>query len=95
MGNLFQNKRFQNAMFFLATLSSLVYLTWRAGFTLPWKNDAISIVFGILLLGSEITSALGTYELYWRKSRSNQVETKAAENSRKLVSGRGRPDCDA
>lgn len=76
MGNLFQNKRFQNAMFFLATLSSLVYLTWRAVFTLPWKNDAISIVFGILLLGSEITSALGTYELYWRKSRSNQVELK-------------------
>lgn len=76
MKNLFQNKKFQNTMFFLATISSMGYLIWRAVFTLPWKNDWISILFGILLLGSEIVAALGTYELYWRKSRAGQFELK-------------------
>ena len=63
-------------MFLLATLTSLVYLTWRAVFTLPWKNSAVAIVFGLLLLGSEITSALGTFELYWSKSHANKMELK-------------------
>ena len=74
MGKLFQNKRFQNTMFFFATLTSVIYLVWRAVFTLPLKNGIIALIFGILLLVSEITSALGTYELYYRKNRSNKVD---------------------
>ena len=50
MNNLFKNRKFQNTMFLLATTTSILYLTWRAVFTLPWKNDAVSILFGILLL---------------------------------------------
>ena len=74
MGKLFQNKRFQNTMFLLATITSVIYLVWRAVFTLPLKNGIIALIFGIMLLVSEITSALGTYELYYRKNRSNKVD---------------------
>ncbi len=74
MGKLFRNKRFQNTMFFFATLTSIIYLVWRAVFTLPLKNGIIALIFGIMLLVSEITSALGTYELYYRKNRSNKVD---------------------
>ena len=66
-------------MFLFATLTSILYLIWRAVFTLPWKNDAICIIFGILLLGSEITSAFGTYELYWSKSHASKMELKLPE----------------
>ena len=74
MGKLFQNKKFQNTMFFFATLTSIIYLVWRAVFTLPLKNGIVALIFGIMLLVSEITSALGTYELYYRKNRSNKVD---------------------
>lgn len=74
MGKLFQNKKFQNAMFFFATLTSVIYLVWRAVFTLPFQSGAVAIIFGVMLLVSEITSALGTYELYYRKNRSNKVD---------------------
>lgn len=76
MKNPFENRTFQNTMFLLATITSIIYLTWRLVFTLPWKNDAVCIIFGILLLGSEITSALGTYELYWGKSHVAKMELK-------------------
>ena len=74
MGKLFQNKKFQNTMFFFATLTSIIYLLWRAIFTLPFQSGIVAIIFGIMLLVSEITSALGTFELYYRKSRSNKIE---------------------
>lgn len=61
-------------MFFFATLTSVIYLVWRAVFTLPLHNGIIALVFGIMLLISEISAALGTYELYYRKNRSNKVD---------------------
>ncbi len=74
MGKLFQNKRFQNTMFFFATLSSIIYLLWRAFFTLPLRDGVVTAVFGVMLLVSEISAALGTYELYYRKNRANKVD---------------------
>lgn len=76
---MFKNKKFANAIFILATVSSIIYLLWRAFFTLPLHNGAVSLVFGILLLGSEIAAALGTYELYWRKSHLNRMDIKRPE----------------
>jgi len=73
---MFKNKKFADAIFILATVSSIIYLLWRAFFTLPLHNGAVSLVFGILLLGSEIAAALGTYELYWRKSHLNKMDLK-------------------
>ena len=61
-------------MFILATLTSVIYLVWRAVFTLPLQGGVVAILFGILLLVSEITSALGTFELYYRKARSSKVD---------------------
>ena len=74
MGKLFQNQKFQNTMFFFATVTSVIYLLWRLIFTLPFQEGPIALIFGIMLLISEITSALGTYELYYRKNRSNKVD---------------------
>ena len=74
MGKLFQNKKFQNTMFFFATLTSTIYLVWRAVFTLPLHNGIIALIFGILLLVSEFSAAMGTFELYYRKNRSNSVD---------------------
>jgi len=74
LDKLFRNRKFQNTMFLLATITSVLYLTWRAVFTLPFQNGAIALIFGIMLLVSEISSALGTYELYWSKTRSSQVD---------------------
>lgn len=76
---MFKNKKFANAIFILATVSSIIYLLWRAFFTLPLHNGVVSLVFGILLLGSEIAAALGTYELYWRKSHLNRMDIKRPE----------------
>ena len=68
---MFKNAKFANVIFILAAVSSTIYLLWRAIFTLPLKNGVVSLVFGILLLGSDIAAALGTFELYWRKSHLN------------------------
>ena len=73
---MFKNKKFADAIFILATVSSIIYLVWRAFFTLPLHNGAVSLIFGILLLGSEIAAALGTYELYWRKSHLSKMDLK-------------------
>ena len=56
-------------MFLLATITSIIYLNLARGiYAALEERRHIAIIFGILLLGSEITSALGTYELYWGKS---------------------------
>ena len=74
MGKLFQNPKFQNTMFFFATITSVIYLLWRLIFTLPLQEGPVALIFGIMLLVSEISAALGTYELYWRKKRANKVD---------------------
>ncbi len=61
-------------MFLLATITSAIYLIWRAIFTLPIKNGIFALIFGVMLLVSEISAALGTYELFWSKNRSSQVD---------------------
>lgn len=70
---MFKNPKFAKAMFLLATVSSVVYLTWRLLFTLPWQGGAVALIFGILLLGSEFAAAIGTFELYARKSRASKI----------------------
>ena len=71
---MFKNRRIANVFFLLATLSATVYLLWRALFTLPFGDGVFSAVFAILLLASEIASALGSFELYLRKSQSVKVD---------------------
>lgn len=76
-------------MFFFATLTSIIYLLWRAIFTLPFQSGIVAIIFGIMLLVSEITSALGTFELYYPKESFQQGRYDVAGDSQELVSGRG------
>lgn len=63
-----------NVVFLLATVSTTVYLLWRTFFTLPWQEGAFAVVFGLLLLASEIAAALGSFELYLRKVQSKHVD---------------------
>lgn len=69
-----REKRTAGIVFALATLTSLIYLTWRTLFTIPFEDGALSVFFGLLLLGSEIVSSLGTCELYLHKARSHDID---------------------
>lgn len=51
-----------------------IYLLWRLIFTLPLHGGLVALIMGILLLYSEIVSALGTFELFWRKNQSFTLE---------------------
>jgi cellulose synthase (UDP-forming) len=68
------NRTTANIVFIMATLSSMVYLGWRAFFTVPLSDGILAAVFGIVLLVCEITAALGSYELYLRKAQSAHVD---------------------
>ncbi len=68
------NRKLANVSFILAITSATVYLIWRAFFTLPLREGIIAASFGVLLLASEITSALGSFELYLRKAQSVHVD---------------------
>ena len=71
---MLKSRKTANIIFTLATLSTTVYLMWRAFFTLPFQEGVFAAVFGILLLVSEIASALGSFELYLRKAQSVNVD---------------------
>ena len=71
---LFENRKLQKIIFICSTISMSVYLLWRLIFTLPIHEGAVAFIMGILLLGSEIIAALGSFELFWRKNREFSVE---------------------
>ncbi|MEA4999995.1 MAG: glycosyltransferase [Candidatus Limiplasma sp.] len=71
---MLNNRKLANLSFILAFVSATVYLLWRAFFTLPWQDGILALAFGLLLLASEITSSLGSFELYLRKAQSTKVD---------------------
>ena len=71
---MFHNQKAANVFFLLAFISATVYLVWRAFFTLPLAEGFLAAFFGILLLVSEIASALGSFELYLRKAQSSHLD---------------------
>jgi len=66
-------KKSKKIIYLLAFLFSSVYLTWRAFFTLPWSESLFAIIFGILLLFSEVISNFTAVILIWSKNRAKQV----------------------
>ena len=68
---MIKNKKLTNAIFLITTVFMCIYLVWRLLFTLPFGYGAIALIFGCVLLWSETVAALGTFELFWRKSRTS------------------------
>ncbi|MBN7773826.1 glycosyltransferase [Clostridium aminobutyricum] len=71
---MLEKKKLQSLIFICATISMSVYLLWRLIFTLPFNGGVFALIMGILLLHSEIISALGTFELFWRKNKEFELE---------------------
>lgn len=66
-----ENKKLVKAIFIITAILMSIYLLWRLFFTLPLRDGLFPLAMGILLLGSEIVAALGTFELFWRKSKES------------------------
>ncbi len=64
-----KNKKLTKAIFLITTILMCIYLGWRTIFTLPFSDGIFPLVFGVLLLLSEMASAFSTFELFWRKSK--------------------------
>ncbi len=58
----------QNAFFLVTVVLMTIYLVWRVAFTLPLHDGLWQAIFGVLLVVAEITTAMTTFELYYRKS---------------------------
>ncbi len=68
-------KKNRERMLFIATACLMsLYLLWRLFFTLPLGEGWFALLMGVLLLWAEIESALGTFELFWRRGKVTTLE---------------------
>lgn len=74
-------------IYLLAFVFSLIYLTWRGLFTLPWHDSLFALIFGFLLWGSEIISNFTGLLLIWNKNKAQPIE-------KPVVSDEDYPDID-
>ncbi len=63
----------RNAFLLIATVLTIIYLIWRLLFTLPLNESIPEIIFGILLLMAEYVTCFTTFELFYRKYKSDSV----------------------
>lgn len=73
----YEKKR--NSVFILTYIFTSIYLVWRIFFTLPFSAGVLQIIFGVLLLLSEVITTLGSFELYYHKMRSGSKELEMPE----------------
>lgn len=65
-----QNReRIKKTIFILTLAAMTVYFVWRLFFTLPFRFGTLASVIGVILLVTEITGAVETFELYRNHSR--------------------------
>ncbi|MDE1547819.1 glycosyltransferase family 2 protein [Jeotgalibaca caeni] len=77
----------KKVVYSLAFLFSIVYLTWRGLYTLPFQESLFAIVFGILLWISEIVSNFTAVILIWSKNKAKEIK-------KPVVSNEDYPDVD-
>lgn len=65
--------RSKKMIYALTFLFSVVYLTWRGVYTLPFQESLFAIIFGIMLWISEIVSNFTGLILVWSKSQSKEI----------------------
>lgn len=67
-------------IFFLITaILMTIYLLWRIFFTLPFDQGLPQVIFGILLIVAETITVFTTFELYYRKIKSDRYELELPE----------------
>lgn len=67
------NKKLVNTIFIITTVLMCIYLLWRTVFTLPFRDGIFPLVFGVLLLLSEMAAAFSTFELFYRKAKESST----------------------
>lgn len=65
--------RSKKLVYTLTFLFSVIYLTWRGLYTLPFQESLFAIIFGLLLWISEIVSNFTGLILVWSKSQSKEI----------------------
>ncbi|MCA9765903.1 MAG: glycosyltransferase [Carnobacterium sp.] len=60
-------------MYWLAGISGVVYLLWRACYTLPFDESLFALIVGILLLISEVISSFTAFILIWSKHKYTEI----------------------
>lgn len=69
-----KDKHLFKIIFFLVTAILMsIYLIWRIFFTLPFDQGLPQVIFGILLLIAEMITVFTTFELYYRKIKSENI----------------------
>lgn len=71
--------RKRNLFFLITVILMSIYLLWRIFFTLPAGVGIPQLLFGILLVTAEMITAMTTFELYYRKIKSEQTALKCPE----------------
>lgn len=67
-------KTSKRVLYFVAFVTTAFYLTWRLVATIPWHDSWFALIFGILLWGSEVVSAITGYILIWNKQKDFELE---------------------
>lgn len=74
-------KYFKGLLYALTVLAMLMYIVWRAVYTLPFQDSVYAVVFGVLLLFSEIISSFTAAILIWSKHKVQSVEKPVIEDA--------------
>ena len=65
----------KKTIFFIVTsILMTIYLLWRTFFTLPFQEGILQVIFGILLIVAETVTVFTTFELYYRKIKSDHYQ---------------------
>lgn len=55
--------KIKKVSYILAIVLSVIYLLWSIFFTIPWHAHIFTLIFALLLVGSEIFSSFTAYVL--------------------------------
>lgn len=70
-----KKKEFRRNLFLvIAVILTIIYLGWRIFFTLPLDATIFHIIFGVLLINAEVITCFTTFELFYRKFKSDKCE---------------------
>ncbi|HEY0222513.1 MAG TPA: glycosyltransferase family 2 protein [Lactovum miscens] len=67
-------KNFNNILYLVAFITTLIYLGWRIFYTIPWHDSIFSWVFGLVLWISELLSSFTAFILIINKKKKFSLE---------------------
>lgn len=86
--------RTKKVAYVLAFLLSVLYLLWRVFFTLPWDSSLWVLIFGMLLIGSEIISNITAYIVIYFRIRVKKKHIEQNFEEMDYLPGVSVPDID-